>query len=57
MDWYYASISEGSDIFLDHEIFKIETDTFVSYFLGLSLCACSFFYLLDDFFIFVTTED
>ena len=57
MDWYYASTSEGSDIFLDHEIFKIETNTFEMYLIGHGLSAFSFFHLLDELLIFVAAED
>ena len=57
MDWYYASTSEGSDIFLDHEIFKIETNTFEMYLIGHGLSAFSFFHLLDELLIFVAAVD
>ena len=57
MNWYYTSTSEGSDIFLDHEIFKIETNTFEMYLFGHCLSAFSFFHLLDELLIFVATED
>ena len=57
MNWYYASTSECSDIFLDHEIFKIETNTFEMYLIGHCLSAFSFFHLFDELLIFVATED
>ena len=57
MNWNYASTSVGSDIFLDHEIFKIETDTFEMYLFGHCLLAFSYFQMRDELLIFVATED